>query len=82
MNRNDTLYRLPKELDHRENDGIEVWLLWSKAENRVFVLVHDTGLDHWFELDVEEGDGLEVFHHPFAYAASRGVEYRTAQRAA
>ena len=61
------------ELASRENDGLAVVLFWSKATDRVKVVVADTKLDDLFELDVPGADALEAFNHPFAYAAARGV---------
>jgi hypothetical protein len=38
----------------------------------VSVAVHDGKTDEAFELAVGEGEGArDVFHHPYAYAASR-----------
>jgi hypothetical protein len=34
----------------------------------------------FFELPVEREHALAAFHHPFAFAASRGIEYRTSAR--
>jgi hypothetical protein len=69
---------LPHELAHRANDGLEVWLLWTRVTNRLFVLVVDSRLDDSFELDVSAEEALDAFHHPFAYASFRGVGYRPA----
>ena len=61
-----------RELDHRRGDRLDVWLLWSESENRVSVAVLDALTREAFEIDVMEGErALDVFHHPFAYAASR-----------
>ena len=68
------------ELDRRENDGIEVALLWSREDGRVFVTVTDYGTGASFTLEVDPQDALDAFAHPFAYAAARGVEYRTGDR--
>jgi hypothetical protein len=65
----------PLELDSRAADGIEVALLWSKATNRLWVVVNDTRTGESFELDVESDEALDVFHHPYAYAVHRGVRY-------
>ena len=40
------------ELASRENDGLAVSLFWSKATDRIKVLVADTKFDDVFELDV------------------------------
>lgn len=57
-----------RELDRRHNDGIEVALLWNPRTNRVSVAVQDERNDHSFELEVDGGDALYAFRHPFAYA--------------
>lgn len=62
-----------EELDYRENDGIQVSLLWSKEDNRLAVVVVDTKGDETFELSVQAHQAKDVFDHPFAYAASRLV---------
>ena len=60
------------ELDEREGDGIRVTLLWNRATNRLSVLVSDERANDAFALEVREGDDpLDVFRHPFAYAAHR-----------
>lgn len=71
MNRFETTDPLPRELDYRSSDGFEIWLLWSKSNDRVFVLVHETSSETSFELDVAPADALDAFNHPYAYAASR-----------
>jgi hypothetical protein len=44
----------------------------------VTVTVHDAANDEHFELILDEHDrALDVFHHPFAHAAARGIEFRT-----
>ena len=63
----------------RTNAGIQVTLLWVEDTNAAAVLVRDDGNDDQFELSVEPGaNALEIFEHPYAYAASRGVDYRLA----
>ena len=68
----------PRELDYRAGDGVEVWLLWTASENRLFVVVVDSKLEDSFELDVDAKDARDAFRHPYAYAAFRRVTYRTA----
>jgi hypothetical protein len=59
-----------RELDSRTSDGIRVRLLWHSDEERVSVAVEDTKTGESFELWVADGDRpLDVFHHPYAYAA-------------
>jgi hypothetical protein len=75
MNRTRTIDRLPLELDYRANDGVEVWLLWTRHDDRLFVLVVDSKADDSFEIDAEAAEALDAFHHPYAYAAARGISY-------
>lgn len=66
-----------RELDHRLNDGIEVRLLWDESTNEVFVSVRDGKTAEAFEVPVHAGESaLDVFHHPYAYAAHRRIERR------
>jgi hypothetical protein len=78
-----TPIEIPLELDHRSGDGLEVWLLWAARAQRLFVLVHDAKVDERFEFDVEHGEALDAFRHPYAYATFRRVRYMASdQRAA
>jgi hypothetical protein len=62
----------------RESSGITVRLLWSRVTNLVTVAVADATSDDYFELVLDEHEpALEVFNHPFAHAAARGLEFRT-----
>ena len=63
-----------RELGSRTGDGIEVRLLWCQNDGHVTVTVTDTKTGEAFELPVREGErALDVFHHPYAYAALRGA---------
>ena len=64
-----------RELATREGDGLEISLLWSKTADRVKVTVSDSRLDEEFELDIAGVDALAAFHHPFAFAAGRGIGF-------
>jgi hypothetical protein len=61
-----------RELDARITDGIDVRLLWHPESDRLSVAVKDTKTGEAFELPIDRGESaLDVFHHPFAYAARR-----------
>jgi hypothetical protein len=61
-----------RELDSRVSDGIRVRLLWHSGDGHVSVAVEDTKTGEMFDLPVGEEDRpLDVFHHPYAYAARR-----------
>ena len=63
-----------RELDHRAADGLEVRLLWNECDGRVTVAVHDDRTGDAFAVPVLAHDSaVEVFDHPFAYAAERGI---------
>ena len=63
------------ELDRRSSDRIDITLLWHERDKRVLVAVEDGRTGAHFEIEVREDEqALDVFHHPFAYAAWRGME--------
>jgi hypothetical protein len=63
------------ELDNRTTDGIEVRMLWDRAANRVTVTASDVRSGEALEIEVRDSErALDVFHHPYAYAAFHGVE--------
>jgi hypothetical protein len=64
-----------RELAHRATDGLEIVLHWHQPSNGIVVAVSDTRTGASFELDAPPEKALEVFHHPFAYAAAQGVPY-------
>ena len=64
------------ELAYRSSNGIDVSLVWARSTNTVSVLVHDERSDDDFEVEIDPGTSpLDVFMHPFAYAARQGIEY-------
>ena len=69
-----------RELAGRENEGLEISLLWNKSADRLKVAVADARLDEKFEFDVASADALAAFYHPFAYAADRGLGFGCAMR--
>jgi hypothetical protein len=59
-----------REVHSRINDGIHVRMLWSEEDGRVVVAVDDTRTGQTFSVEVpRDTRALEVFNHPFAYAA-------------
>ena len=63
-----------EELMSRDNNGVHVSLLWNRDDDRVSVSVFDATTDTSFEIDVEDARPLDVFNHPYAYAAFRGID--------
>jgi hypothetical protein len=69
-----TAYPGTRELAFRSSDGMEVALLWHTANDVLSVLVSDTRTDALFEIVLDRDDqAMDVFHHPYAYAARRGL---------
>lgn len=65
-------------LASRRNAGIRVALLWAADTNTIAVLVRDDSTNEQFELLVEpETNPIDVYDHPYAYAAWRGIDYGT-----
>ena len=62
-----------RELDFRSGDGLEVALLWQPETNRVTVSVFDAKTGDDFGIEVGPDEALDAFHHPYAYAAIRGI---------
>ena len=58
-----------RELAHRVNDGLEVTLSWHPTRDELMVSVCDQREDTYFEIRPERHLALEVYYHPYAYAA-------------
>lgn len=64
----------PKELVTRRSGTAEIVLLWSRRTHRAAVLLEDEATGETVELAVGPADDpLDVFNHPYAYAAARGL---------
>ena len=63
------------ELAHRVNDGVEVVLFWHQITDELTVTVSDQRSGAYFELAAEPHHALDVFDHPYAHAAFRGLPY-------
>src|SRR4051794_10838769 len=59
-----------KELAYRNQNGLEVTLLWDSTSNEVCVDVIDHLGETGFRLPVAGHLALDAFHHPYAYAQS------------
>lgn len=64
------------ELSSRSGNGIDVALLWRRYDNTVTVVVVDSRNGDAFLLNVHESDNaLDMYHHPYAYAAQRRIDH-------
>ena len=59
---------LERELTHRNNDSIDVRLVWRPLDDVLVVVVADERSGETFRLAVDAEHALDVFEHPFAYA--------------
>jgi hypothetical protein len=63
------------ELDVREHSGASVTLYWIRGTDVLIVAVVDGWGGPSFELVLRADEQpLDVFHHPYAYAAARGLD--------
>jgi hypothetical protein len=60
-----------RELAYRNQNGLEVTLLWDSRSNEVSVEVIDHLDDSGFRLPIAGHLALQAFHHPYAYAQSQ-----------
>jgi hypothetical protein len=63
----------PQELAYRAANGIEVSLLWSKVTGALSVFVSDGRSGETLRIDARHDNALDVFNHPYAYAAADGA---------
>jgi hypothetical protein len=59
-----------RELAYRNQNGLEVTLLWDSASNEVSVEVVDHLDGSGFRLPIAGHLALDAFHHPYAYVQS------------
>jgi hypothetical protein len=65
------------ELDHRASGAFEVFLFWHRDLEAVSLTIRDNRSGRRLELPVAHDRALQAFRHPFAHAASLGVDYVT-----
>ena len=55
------------ELAYREQDGLEVTLLWEPCSNEISIEVIDQRNDSILRASVPGRLALDAFHHPYSY---------------
>jgi hypothetical protein len=65
------------ELDRRHSGAVDISLLWHRDLGAVSLTIRDSRSGQSLELPVAHHRALQAFKHPFAYAASIGVDYAT-----
>jgi hypothetical protein len=74
MTRTLSFDQTPKELALRRSGTCEIALYWSRRTHRAAVKLEDEATGVTLELPLTETDDpLDVFDHPYAYAAARGL---------
>jgi hypothetical protein len=66
---------LYRELASRAANGVEVVLFWHQITDKLAVAVSDARSGAYFELAAAPHEALDVFNHPYAHAAFRGLPY-------
>jgi hypothetical protein len=61
-----------RELAQRLSGAVEILLLWQPGVDGVELSVRDLVTGAGFHFEVEPGNAIDAFYHPYAYAASRG----------
>ena len=69
-----------RELAYRNQNGLEVTLLWDPRSNEVSVEVIDHLDDSGFRLPIAGHLALDAFHHPYAYAQSHDTTATASRR--
>ena len=72
---------VPRELAHREGDGLEVTLFWHPATDRLTVCVCDHRHGVYLEILAAPDCALDVYNHPFAYRDFSTVDYEDSRLA-
>ena len=64
------LHAAVKELAYRNQNGLEVTLLWDSRSNEVLVEVIDQLEGSGFRLPIAGHLAMDAYNHPYAYAQS------------
>ena len=70
-----------RELAERFSNGIHVRLLWRKETKQLWIEVREPDDDGVLAIPVRPEQALDAFRHPYAYAASGGLQFPTESRA-
>jgi hypothetical protein len=59
-----------RELNYRNSNGIEVFLLWDMLSDETFVSVSDSASGSEEMFPVAPENAADAFHHPYAYLSA------------
>ena len=67
------------EINYRQNQGLEITLLWDESSGEIFVAVYDSAEDSETVIPIPPEKASDAFLHPFAYMhAAPGNSYPVA----
>ena len=73
--------RPTRELAQRLTGGVEVLLLWHPGIDSVELSLRDQATGEGFQVEVEPGDAIDAFYHPYVYAMGRDVPHECGDEA-
>ena len=62
-----------RELAERTSNGTRIRLYWRQGTRELWVEIWERELDVTIEIPADPERALEVFHHPYAYAAAHNA---------
>ena len=62
-----------RELAERTSNGTRIRLYWRQGTRELWVEIWEPELDVTIEIPADPERALEVFHHPYAYAAAHNA---------
>jgi hypothetical protein len=69
LRRSGTTHAAEGECDDRRSEDLEVALYWARQSGRLWVKVTNRQSGHTARIDATAANALDVFRHPYAYAA-------------
>ncbi len=66
--------KISRELAHRNQDGLQVTLLWDARSNEVSIELVDERQETAFAFSVDAKSALDAFYHPYVYAPVLGAD--------
>ena len=70
--------KISRELAHRQQDGLEVTLLWDARSNEVWIELADERTEIAFAFGVDAKLALDAFYHPYAFTPVLGTDLQEA----
>ena len=71
-----------RELARRQSGSDDILLLWHPDDGRIELLVHDVDTGAGVLAEIEPGDALDAFNHPYVYTSESQTSHYVVERAA